>query len=234
LKKLLLVSLLGIGSTFVASASPILCNSLANNFAALVAAGACTTQNVLFTFNAGSYNPMATGVAPVDVTATLTSLNFAGMIQVGWSFGPNSQTTGGAWLSAMTIGFGVRLCTAADVGVNCVASSVPGSSFTFAKAQEFAANGSPNPAMTNDFIGNSSTLHLPTDNSSGPANTNQGFFASGNTSVNPVQSTSTDGGALITIQDLITETVVPEPATMFLIGGALLVAGLNIKKFRRR
>jgi hypothetical protein len=232
LKKLLLIGLLGFGSTFIAGAAPIDCATL-TTMAALQAAGNCTTQNVLF--DQFTYNPGTTGITAANVNAALTSSGGGGLIQVGWSFGPNG---GNSWLTAMSIGYSVRLCTAADVGVVCNTAATPSQSFTSAKAQEFALFGSPNPFMLNDFTGNNSgVLHLPTDNTSDAANTHSGAFSSSNSSVSPVLSSTTfpsGGGGLVSIQDLIIETTIPEPSTMILFGGGLMVLGLNLKKLRNR
>jgi len=233
LKKLMLLGLLGFGSTFLANASPIDCATL-TTMAALQAAVSCATQNVLFF--GFTYNPGDTGITAANVTAGVDSTNFAGLIQVGWSFGPAG---GAAWATSgiqnpMNIGYSVRLCGPADVGVTCFTAATALQTFTAAKAQEFAAFGSASPFMTNNFTGNSSSLALPTDNASSADNTDQGSFATGNTSVNPVLSTSGNGGALFTIQDLIIETTAPEPGTMILLGGGLVMIGLNLKKFSRR
>jgi hypothetical protein len=106
-----------------------------------------------------------------------------------------------------------------------------------AKAQEFPAFGpTGGPAQTNDFTGDNSTLHLPTNNIAGDGsdNTRVGTFAIPNTLVSPVVSAQANGGANFGIEDLIIESsLIPEPGTMFLMGAALIVGGLNLKRFRR-
>lgn len=234
MKKLLLVGLIGLGGTFVASAAPIDCATL-GTMAALQAAGSCATQDVLF--SAFNYNAGDSGIAVGNVTAALKSLLFGGSIQVGWNFSPSGGAAWATTATAMSIGYSVRLCSAADViGGLCFAAANALQSFTMAKAQEFPAFGpTGGPSLTNDFVGNNSTLHLPTDNivGDGSDNTRQGSFSSGNTSVSPVLSTQSNSGANFGVQDLLIETTAPEPGTMLLAGAVLIVAGLNIRKFRR-
>jgi PEP-CTERM motif len=233
LKKLLLVGLLGFGFHFGASAMP-LCSSIANNLAAFQAAGSCQALDTIFSgFN---YDAGATGVTAANVTANLTTFLDPTFIETGFLFSPIGAAR---WNSSITIGYTVKLCDAtctndAPDGFTPTGAAPGNAIISQAQTQEFTPRRDPtgNPIVTNSFVGNSSTLTLTTSNISNATLTNSGFFGTGNNMV--VVSTTSGTGNMTSIEDDVMQTFTPEPGTLFLVGGGLMLAGLKIKKWNRK
>ena len=171
-----------------------------------------------------TYTPGGTGApAATAVSVGVTADGGLNQDQAGFNF--NGPWSAGA---TFTISFVAHVCTAADVSASCV-TSVTGSSFVGAKAQEFTPlNGTS--GMTNSFGGNS-------------LNTSSGnLTVQWVAGVNPGPTSGTwslvfDGSGAGGVNSIEADTYqqlpggVPEPATCARLGcGLIVAAGLARKR----
>jgi hypothetical protein len=212
-----------------------LCSSVGNNLGALITAGSCQALDVIFSgFN---YTQGATNVTAAQVTANLTTFMNANLIVTGFGFSPVGGL-GGTWDSPISVGYTATLCDAtctnpAPGGFNPVGTAPNNVLFTAAQVQEFTPFRDPagNPILVNMFVGDNSSMPLPTSNVSNATLTNSGAFPLANRTVT-VSSTSGTGN-MNSVEDDLQQSFSPEPGALLLVGGGLMLVGLKMKKVRQ-
>lgn len=231
MKRWLIFGALGCMFSFGAMASTMTCQNVlslapnggtAGHLDALIAAGSCYSLDMLF--SGFVYTPGAGDtVGANEISAAAVAVNGSTVV-TGFHYSPDGGLTG-----SFDLGFTATLCNA---GGPCVPP--PSSSSIIFKAQSQQNQVDGVESMTNTWtpsVGNTLVFNTNSGNT-----TVGGFFS---TTLKIGDSVTVDShfggpGTITSVEDDLFAQVVPEPATMLLIGGALLVAGLNIKKFRRR
>jgi hypothetical protein len=189
-------------------AAPVSCVGL-TSLAELLSAGECAVQDKLYTFAEGSYSGGG-GIPASQVTATVTFHPSDSGLLHGWSFKPV-----GLWSSDFSIAYTISVLPG-EPALGIGRSLLQGL---------YGFSGTPQVVMTQNGGG------LPTLSSTPGDETDEAGFDPA-TSIAVVNTGTVDGGAIVSVENLFLQTLIPipEPSSLQLVG----MGGLGLALIRRR